>query len=80
MNAEASNYIEQLFCRSINVMKTDEWSWPDHWDTDRKTRFLNDSLNFASQHEFWEQAAIIRDVQKTLNTNTDGEVSSSGEQ
>ena len=80
MNAEASNYIQQLFCRSINVMKTDEWIWPDHWDQDRKLRFLNDSLNFAAQHEFWEQAAIIRDLQKTFNNEQDGTVSGSVKQ
>lgn len=77
MNAELNkeNFIQELFCRSINVMKTDEWKWPDHWDTGRKLRFLNDSMNYAAQHEYWEQAAIIRDVQQTFTQDTDGSVS-----
>jgi hypothetical protein len=74
-NTANKNYIEQLFRDSINVMKTDEWHWPTHWDHDRKLRFLNDSLNYAAQYEYWEQAAIIRDVQLILNQDTDGTVS-----
>jgi hypothetical protein len=48
-------------------MKTNSWEWPDHWDTDRKQRFLNQCLDYATKNEFYEQCAIIRDVQKTIN-------------
>ena len=51
-------------------MKTDDWEWPDKWDTEHKLRFLNDSLNYAKQYEFWEQAAIIRDVTEAIKKET----------
>ena len=57
-------------------MATNKWEWPDPWDTDRKLRFLNDSLNYAKENEFWEQAAIIRDVTEKINKET-GSISSS---
>jgi protein-arginine kinase activator protein McsA len=69
------NYIQQVFIGSINIMKTDTWKWPDHWDEHRKLKFLNDSLNYASENEFWEQAAIIRDVKEEIEKNESGTVS-----
>lgn len=70
------NYIHQVFISSINIMETDTWQWPDHWDDSRKLKFLNDSLNYASENEFWEQAAIIRDVTEKIKKDTSGSVSS----
>lgn len=75
-----SNYIQQVFIGSINVMKTDTWEWPNHWDDHRKLKFLNDSLSYASENEFWEQAAIIRDVKKAITQNETGSVSGNPEQ
>jgi hypothetical protein len=60
------NFIERLFVESINVMATDKWEWPEHWDTDRRLKFLNESLRFAEAREFFEQCAIIRDVKENL--------------
>ena len=60
------NYIQRIFIGSINVMKTDTWKWPSHWDEQQKLNFLNDSLSYASENEFWEQAAIIRDVKEKI--------------
>ena len=51
-------------------MATGKWEWPDQWNDDRKLRFLNDSLNYAKTNEFWEQAAIIRDVTEKINKET----------
>ena len=70
------NYIHQVFIGSINIMKTNTWQWPDHWDQSRKLKFLNDSLNYASENEFWEQAAIIRDVKEKITEPPQGSVSS----
>jgi protein-arginine kinase activator protein McsA len=67
---ETNNFIENLFIKSINVMKTGEWRWPDHWNDFRKIQFLTDSLNYAKQNEFWEQAAILRDVKKSIEEET----------
>jgi hypothetical protein len=72
---DLKNYINQVFIGSINVMKTDDWKWPVTWDTEHKLRFLNDSLNYAKQNEFWEQAAIIRDVKETIAKDTPGAIS-----
>lgn len=74
------NYIQRVFIGSINVMKTGTWKWPDHWDEPRKLKFLNDSLSYASENEFWEQAAIIRDVKEKITKDQSGTVSSNTEQ
>jgi hypothetical protein len=80
MNVESrKNFIHQLFCRSIDVMKNDNWEWPEHWDTQYKLRFLNESLNYATDNEFWEQAAIIRDVKNEIVQETPGSVSGDSE-
>lgn len=61
------NFINQLFIDSINIMKTDEWEWPESWNTPRKLKFLEDSLRYAEKQEFYEQCAIIRDVKENIN-------------
>ena len=76
---ETKNFIETLFVKSINIMATGKWEWPDQWNNDRKLRFLNDSLNYAKTNEFWEQAAIIRDVTEKINKET-GSVSSNADE
>lgn len=60
------NFIEELFIDSINVMSTGEWAWPDQWDKERRLRFLNDSLRYATDRELYEQCAIIRDVKESV--------------
>ena len=60
------NFINKLLISSINHMKTNSWEWPEHWDMERKRRFLNQCLEYAENNEFYEQCAIIRDVQKTI--------------
>ena len=65
---EARNFVEVLFIRSINHMKTSDWEWPDRWDNARKQIFLDESLEYATELELYEQCAIIRDVQKTIET------------
>jgi hypothetical protein len=64
---ETENFINKLLISSINHMKTNSWEWPEHWDTSRKLRFLDQCLKYAEQNEFYEQCAIIRDVQQTIN-------------
>ena len=61
------NFIERLFVDSINIMQTDKWEWPDHWDRERRLKFLNESLRFAEDRELFEQCAIIRDVKENLH-------------
>ena len=75
---DLKNYIEKLFIGSINIMKTNEWEWPAEWESSRKLQFLNEALNYAKQNEFWEQAAIIRDVTETIKKET-GSVSGNPE-
>jgi len=72
---ETKNFIDAIFLRSINIMATNKWEWPDTWTNNRKLQFLNDSLNYAKQNEFWEQAAIIRDVKEEIDK--EGSISSS---
>lgn len=61
------NFIDKLLISSINHMKTDTWEWPEHWDVPRKRRFLQQCLTYAENNEFYEQCAIIRDVEKELD-------------
>tara|TARA_R110000822_G_scaffold154108_4_gene293613 strand:- start:1902 stop:2102 length:201 start_codon:yes stop_codon:yes gene_type:complete len=63
---DSRNFVDELFIRSINHMKTDNWEWPDTWDTARKHNFLNESLTFAESQEMYEQCSIIRDVKETI--------------
>ena len=63
-------FTDKIFIGSVNIMKTDEWQWPTKWDYDRKIKFLTDSLNYAKENEFWEQAAIIRDVTTEIEKET----------
>ena len=60
------NFIEQLFVDSINVMATNDWEWPAQWDKERRLRFLNESLRYATDRELYEQCAIIRDVKESI--------------
>ena len=60
------NFIEELFIDSINVMATCEWEWPEQWDKERRLRFLNESLRYATERELYEQCAIIRDVKESV--------------
>jgi hypothetical protein len=60
------NFIDKLLIQSINLMKGNKWSWPDSWDADRKKKFLHQCLTYAEENEFYEQCAIIRDVEKTI--------------
>jgi len=61
------NFMQQLFIDSINVMATGKWEWPDTWDKQRRLRFLNESLQYATERELYEQCAIIRDVKEAVN-------------
>ena len=61
------NFINELLIRSINCMATKDWSWPPNWDSERKLIFLKQCMDFAEKNEFYEQCAIIRDVEKTIN-------------
>jgi len=47
-------------------METDKWQWPEHWDGERRLRFLDESLRFAEERELFEQCVIIRDVKESI--------------
>jgi|TARA_R110000796_G_scaffold252358_1_gene386238 protein-arginine kinase activator protein McsA len=63
---DSGNYIEDLFIRSINHLKTDDWEWPGSWNSDKRIEFLNESLEYAINNELFEQCSIIRDVKETI--------------
>jgi hypothetical protein len=60
------DFIERLFVDSINIMETDKWQWPEHWNGERRLRFLDESLRFAEERELFEQCVIIRDVKESI--------------
>ena len=37
---EARNFVEVLFKRSINHMKTTDWEWPERWDDYTQTKIF----------------------------------------
>jgi len=76
---DLKNFTDKIFIGSVNIMKTDEWKWPNRWGRDRKKEFLTDLLNYAKENEFWEQAAVIRDVTTEIEKET-GPVSSNTEE
>ena len=69
------NQIDRLIKVSLSVLRniTDPDDlhdmFPDHWDLDRRNLFLDRLLEYciSDEKEFWEQAAVIRDVKKTIN-------------
>lgn len=69
------NQIDRLIKVSLSVLKNvtepDDLlaMFPDTWDADRRNLFLDRLLEYCIQDskEFWEQAAVIRDVKKTIN-------------
>ena len=46
------------------MLNTNNWSFPRHWDKDRKLAFLNNSLDYATKNEYYEQCGVIRDYKK----------------
>lgn len=66
MNME--NLILNLFVNSVNIMRTDNWKWPDEWTIDRKIKFLSESLSYAEKHELYEQCSILRDAKNKIET------------
>lgn len=64
------NFIDKLLITSINHMKNDSWEWLSTWDLEKKYRFLNHCMKYAENNEFYEQCAIIRDVEQKLKEQT----------
>jgi len=67
------DYMKTIFIESVNHMGGDDWVWPEHWSVQRKLNFLEHSLNYAKDNEFWEQAVIIRDVTKKVEHESEQE-------
>ena len=63
MNLE--NFMMKLFVESIDLMGTNDWEWPDSWNTFKKLQFLKQSLNYAEKNELYEQCIIIKKIQST---------------
>ena len=63
-----ANFIDKLFTSSIDAMAKPGWKWPEDWDLIRKQRFLKHCREYAEKNELYEQCAIIRDVEKELNS------------
>ena len=55
-----------MFCKSIDHMSTEKWAWPEHWDVQRKFKFLDECMEYAEKTELYEQCTIIRDVKETI--------------
>ena len=51
-------------------MNTEKWAWPEHWDVQRKFKFLDECMEYAEKTELYEQCTIIRDVKETIKNKT----------
>ena len=51
-------------------MSTEKWAWPEHWDAQRKFKFLDECMEYAEKTELYEQCTIIRDVKETIKNKT----------
>jgi hypothetical protein len=63
------NFIDKLFVTAINGLCSTKWDWPPGWDIERKRNFLKQCIEYAERQEWYEQCAIIRDVQKELEAD-----------
>ena len=61
------NYIDDVFLSVVNHMTTKTWQWPDNWTDPRKLEFIDQSIIWAEQREYYEQCAILQDVRKKIN-------------
>lgn len=61
---EKENYIKDIFIETINKIGTPEWNFPHHWDRTRKLAFLENSLSYAIQNEYYEQCGVISDYKE----------------
>lgn len=64
---KTENYVKDVFIETINMLNTSNWSFPRHWDKDRKLAFLDNSLNYATKNEYYEQCGVIRDYKKQFD-------------
>jgi hypothetical protein len=60
------NQFNEVFIQSVNAMRDATWEWPSNWDINIKYAFINSTLNYAIENEYWEQAAILRDVKTKI--------------
>lgn len=60
------NFIDKMFVTAIDGLCSPKWIWPHDWDVTRKRSFLKHCIEYAERKEWYEQCAIIRDVQKEL--------------
>jgi hypothetical protein len=61
------NQFNEVFTRAVNAMCDHTWTWPENWDINIKNEFIELTLNYAIENEYWEQAAILRDVKTKIN-------------
>lgn len=62
------NYIDAVFISVIDHMTTDKWQWPERWDEQRKLDFIDHSIVWAEEREYYEQCAILQNVRKKINS------------
>ena len=60
------NYIDDVFLSVVNHMTTKNWQWPDNWDEQRKIDFVDQSITWAEEREYYEQCAILQNVRKKI--------------
>lgn len=64
--SKIDNFIDQAIKESIDLMSTEEWSWPPLWDSEKRHKFIDQCMAFAEKREYYEQCAVLRDVKKTI--------------
>lgn len=62
------NFMMKLFVESVNAMDSNDWHWPDSWNSLKKQQFLGQSMIYAEKNELYEQCIIIKKIQTDLET------------
>ena len=61
------NYLHQLIGTSIDTMlKSDDWSFPEHWTKEDCVRFVDNALKYLEEKELYEQCLTLRHVKEKL--------------
>lgn len=74
-----NNQLDRLLKISIEILRNYNSKasellniFPGSWSNDQCNEFLDQLLEYCSQNnkQYWEHAAVIRDVKKTINEQT----------
>ena len=64
--ADSKNYMNLIFEESMKLFMKSNIKFPPTWNKSKKLVFLDESLNYALKHEYYEQCGVIRDYREQV--------------